>query len=454
VTAALALTTLIRWAGLTALATALGGLVMDLLVLPRGAAGLDPARARLRRAVWLALAALLVTTAAELVVRSGTMAGGDLGAALAAVPAVLGRTHFGRIWLVRAVAVALALAAAASRARPARGVALLLVAAVGATTTLTGHAADRGDLSPSAAADWLHVLASGAWAGGLVGLALAVLSGAERWDGTHVAVARRFSRLAGWCAPAAVLTGLGNAWVQLPGPAALVTTAYGRALAVKLLGVLALLGWGAVNRFAVLPRLGGARAPGRVERVFRRARLLLLGAARVPRAQAPARLVRYVRREAVLALLVLGCTAVLVDSTPPRHEGHAGHGAPAGGPFRVTMQELHEQGGVPRGWSFAPPPGNAARGREVFARLGCFACHAVEGESFPPSSGIGPDLTDVGEHHPAGYILESILNPDAVIVEGPGHTGPDGRSRMPDYRDQLTVGELIDLVAYLESLSS
>lgn len=39
-----------------------------------------------------------------------------------------------------------------------------------------------------------------------------------------------------------------------------------------------------------------------------------------------------------------------------------------------------------------------------------------------------------------------------MIVTGPGHTGPDGLSVMPDYRDTLTVAELIDLVAYIKKL--
>ena len=67
-------------------------------------------------------------------------------------------------------------------------------------------------------------------------------------------------------------------------------------------------------------------------------------------------------------------------------------------------------------------------------------------------SGRGPDLSGAGHHHPPGYLLESILNPDAVIVEGPGYTGPDGRSIMPYYRGLLSVADLDDLVAYLETL--
>jgi hypothetical protein len=59
----------------------------------------------------------------------------------------------------------------------------------------------------------------------------------------------------------------------------------------------------------------------------------------------------------------------------------------------------------------------------------------------------------MGGHHPREYLAESILNPNAVIITGPGYTGSDGLSIMPDYRDSLTVGELIDLVAYLRGLS-
>jgi mono/diheme cytochrome c family protein len=125
-------------------------------------------------------------------------------------------------------------------------------------------------------------------------------------------------------------------------------------------------------------------------------------------------------------------------------------------PVRITMEELHRQGGVPPGWRFALPGGDARAGREVFVRLECYRCHAVRDEGFgagaPVATGPGPGLTGMGGQHPAEYLAESILNPNAVIVTGPGFTGPDGRSSMPDYRASLTVTELLDLVAYLSSL--
>ena len=67
--------------------------------------------------------------------------------------------------------------------------------------------------------------------------------------------------------------------------------------------------------------------------------------------------------------------------------------------------------------------------------------------------GVGPDLTRMGAMHPPEYFAESIINPNAVLTEGPGYVGEDGRSKMPSYSEILTIEQLIDLVAYLKSLA-
>lgn len=136
--------------------------------------------------------------------------------------------------------------------------------------------------------------------------------------------------------------------------------------------------------------------------------------------------------------------AVAVATPRPR-------GAP--GP-RLTMEALHKLGGVPAGWKLTPPPGDVDAGRALFVDLGCHSCHKVAGEPFEAEAGSeGPELTGMGAHHPPGYFVEAILNPDAVLVEGPGWIGSDGRSTMPSYPD-LTVTQLADLVAYLASLTA
>src|SRR5262245_31519925 len=144
-----------------------------------------------------------------------------------------------------------------------------------------------------------------------------------------------------------------------------------------------------------------------------------------------------------------------------RGQGHAGHGAPppaapppAGAPSaRITMEALHAAGGVPPGWRFTLPPGDPAAGRQVFVDFKCYACHAIKGEQFPLKQGeaatAGPDLTGMGHHHPTEYLVESIVNPSAVLIEGQGYVGGDGRSIMPP-TPGMTLGQLIDLVAYLK----
>lgn len=120
---------------------------------------------------------------------------------------------------------------------------------------------------------------------------------------------------------------------------------------------------------------------------------------------------------------------------------------------RITMEALHQLGGVPPGWTLSPPAGDIARGRAAFEQFGCHTCHAVRGETFPAPNTAGPELTGMGAHHPAAYFVESIVNPSAVLVDGPGYIGADGRSAMPAYPD-MTVAQLTNLVAYLRSLKS
>ena len=150
----------------------------------------------------------------------------------------------------------------------------------------------------------------------------------------------------------------------------------------------------------------------------------------------------------------------LTASALAQHEGHNQPvtGTPGAPSRKVTMEQLHQSGGVPLGWKFALPGGDAAKGRQVFVDLECYKCHAIHGETFPASGGdaknVGPELTGMGGQHPAEYFAESILAPNAVVLDGPGYTGPDGKSVMPSYTDSLSVTQLVDLVAFLKGLTS
>src|SRR5438045_3410649 len=60
-------------------------------------------------------------------------------------------------------------------------------------------------------------------------------------------------------------------------------------------------------------------------------------------------------------------------------------------------------------WAGGSQPGDASRGRAVFAKT-CQQCHTLFGEG----GKVGPDLTG-SNRGDLGYILENIVDPNAVI---------------------------------------
>lgn len=156
----------------------------------------------------------------------------------------------------------------------------------------------------------------------------------------------------------------------------------------------------------------------------------------------------------LLALLALaplfGPLAMPSTAQTPRGSGGSKGSPPPRG-------DAHAEGhGTPTGWKFSwPKGGNPAKGRETFAKLECYGCHEVRGESFPAptdTSKAGPELSVMGPLHDEAYFAEAIINPSAVIEKGKGYAGPDGSSKMPSFNDSVTVQEVIDLVAYLRQL--
>ncbi len=116
----------------------------------------------------------------------------------------------------------------------------------------------------------------------------------------------------------------------------------------------------------------------------------------------------------------------------------------------------HERHGPPPAWRFTlPKGGDPVKGRAVFLKFQCFACHEVTGETFPAPTGggaVGPELSGMAAHHPPEFFAESIINPGAVIDKDRGYVAPDGSSKMPSSNEDLTVQELLDLVAHLVNL--
>lgn len=150
------------------------------------------------------------------------------------------------------------------------------------------------------------------------------------------------------------------------------------------------------------------------------------------------------------------------SAEPTKDGGHEGHQTM----MRRDSPTIQKSGyAMPKGWRFALPPGNVDAGRKAFADFECFKCHAVQGEAFPApmpdQGGVGPALSGMGSMHPAEYFAEAIINPNASAAwrikfhkeEKKGYLGPDGKSKMPSYNGTMSIQQLIDLVAYLKSLT-
>ncbi len=109
---------------------------------------------------------------------------------------------------------------------------------------------------------------------------------------------------------------------------------------------------------------------------------------------------------------------------------------------------------------FRLPEGDIEQGRAAFLELQCNGCHSVAGEDLPPPT-VAP-LPSVSvvlggrvfEIRTDGYLVTSIIHPSLKLAGGYSKaqiTTSTGESRMPDYSDVMTVLQLTDLVAFLQS---
>ena len=145
---------------------------------------------------------------------------------------------------------------------------------------------------------------------------------------------------------------------------------------------------------------------------------------------------------------------------------------------------------LPQGGSASRPPGDFARGEQLFREKGCLGCHLARGEG-----GVrGPDLSVIGSQRSVEHLRQAILDPNAQVLReywvakitlenGATYSGflmnedthtvqildfakglttlskhdfrkfdIDKSSVMPSYQGRLSESEVNDLVAYLWSL--
>lgn len=280
-----------------------------------------------RARLLLLAAAAAGTASASLAValQGATVAGTSLWSSLGDAPEVLS-TRFGTVWGVGVLAWLAVFTivdgndAVVPVLRPATvgatGVALggpgvwlraaaVPVLALALVPGLSGHAAVRQPVALSLPANVLHVMAAGAWIGGLAVLVLALPVAARRLPGPErsellAGVLTRFSMLALAAVAVLLAAGVVQSLQELRAPGDLLGTAFGRAVAAKIALGLALVTCGAVNRHRTIPALRRAAADG------------------VPDERTGRLLRRTLRAELVLGVAALGISGALAGYQPAR----------------------------------------------------------------------------------------------------------------------------------------
>ena len=260
-----------RWIGLLGLAGALGSLlVWRQVIAPALAEQSDADRRRIALQIRrVALGSLvLVLIGGILLLLAQTRGAGELSGNNLADN--LFQSRFGRLlWLRAGLLIVLAVMIRRLEfwltTNRARWLALLVLALLPLTYALHSHASAIGSGSPTAvAADWMHLVASSVWVGGLlslvIGLVLVRSLTVEQRRAVYAEAIPRFSILAVIATITLGVTGVYAAWLQVGNLDALWHTTYGKTLVVKLVTIVPLLFLGALNLLVIGPAMRrGAR---------------------------------------------------------------------------------------------------------------------------------------------------------------------------------------------------
>ncbi len=109
---------------------------------------------------------------------------------------------------------------------------------------------------------------------------------------------------------------------------------------------------------------------------------------------------------------------------------------------------------------FVLPEGDVAQGEQVFVDFNCHSCHTIPGKEFPTVEFEPPFILDIGGEvyrvKNYGELLTSVVNPDHII-SGKYKAllaSADRKaviSPMPYFGEEMTVAELIDVIAFLHA---
>ncbi len=337
---------------------------------------------------WAALAPSVVRE--ELGTRFGTIwtAGAGCWLAVGLLGAALLRPSAARAPVLRPVPLGSTGLALRGREGILAGALGLPLGALLLLPALSGHGATQSPVIVMFPSITLHVTAMSIWLGGLVSLVVALPAATRRLDATErvrllAGVVSRFSGFALAAVGVLLAAGLVQAYVEVRHPGLLTSTDFGRAVLIKFILLMALIGLGALNRRRTLPQLNAraeeGAAPGAAGVILRRT----------------------LRAEVGLIAVVLAVTGALASYAPAvaQYSGPFNATTTVGGkqlqltldPARVGSNELHL-------YLFDPTTGAQYDGAQ----------QVTVAETLP-AKGIGP-LTQTGEKSgPGHYTVPGVL---------------------------------------------
>jgi copper resistance protein D len=180
-----------------------------------------------------------------------------------ALLAVLRDTSFGQVWAARVALVLVLIVMTTqllSKYAPDWAIVCLATPLL-ASLALVGHTQshDGAQWVAHVIADGAHLLAAGAWLGGLLGLRCLLMLGRRFPSGEHeanaIAALVRFSGMAYVAVAILIGSGLINTWMLIGSPERLVTTPYGKMLLAKICLLVGMLALAIQNRFRLVPTL-------------------------------------------------------------------------------------------------------------------------------------------------------------------------------------------------------
>lgn len=391
-----------------------------------------PLRRRLTSLAWLSLALALVSGAFWFVAVAVQMSGGP---ALSSVTGttlwtVAIQTQFGHVSLIRlifAIGAGIRLAMRGWRFPPGFMETLAILSLLGSIAWL-GHAGATEGLEGylHLGGDIFHLLAAGAWLGGLVPLVLVFAATGKANSRAALDITRRITTrfsILGMIAVATLLaTGILNSWFMIGTIPALLGTGYGQLVLVKVALFAAMAGIAAINRLALTPRLlGGDSLGGR------------------DTAAALWRLKRNAAIETLLGLLVLGAVALLGTMPPGAHSQPdwplpfaldldlaADHGAILAGMFALALAGLLLLTLAAGGWQQSRNWGMAGMGLVLLIGSAAASFELLAVPAYPTSFYASPVAFDTASIERG----QSLFAQHCVSCHG-----PDGRGDGPLAKD-------------------